>query len=45
MTAMSHANDGTENFPCGKCCLACPEEPEEFNEMSVGCDSCNHWFH
>ncbi len=45
----SPAEVGTEetqpDFPCGKCCLPCPEEPEEFNEMSVGCDSCNQWFH
>ena len=45
ITAMSRANDRTEktqpDFPCGKCGL---EHPGKFNEMSVGCDSCNHWF-
>ena len=49
MTKTSHADDSTEktqpDFPCGKCGLECPEEPNDFNEMSVGCDGCNLWFH
>ena len=33
------------DFPSGKCGLQCLEEPKEFKEMSIGCDSCNQWFH
>lgn len=45
----SLAEVGTEetqpDFPCTKCGLSCPQEPDEFNKMSVGCDSYNQWFH
>ena len=33
------------DFPCGKCGLECLGEPVEFNELSIGCDFCNQWFH
>ena len=36
---------GEPEFPCGKCGIECPEEPNEFKEMSIGCDRCNQWFH
>ena len=49
MATTCHPHDSTvktkPDFPCGKCGLEWPEEPKEFNEMSVGCDGCNLWFH
>jgi len=47
-TSASHDmywEESEETICCGVCASQCPEEPKEFNEMSIGCDRCNKWFH
>ncbi|KAK3108167.1 hypothetical protein FSP39_002441, partial [Pinctada imbricata] len=32
-------------YPCGKCGLVCAEQPKNYNEESINCDSCKVWYH
>ncbi|XP_030833719.1 uncharacterized protein LOC115920991 isoform X1 [Strongylocentrotus purpuratus] len=33
------------NFPCGICNDECEESPHDEDKNSIGCDSCDRWFH
>ena len=32
-------------FLCPICKEECKEEPDQYNENSIGCDCCNNWYH
>ncbi|XP_063400158.1 uncharacterized protein LOC134684780 [Mytilus trossulus] len=45
MSTLENEIASSDIFICGKCKKVCSEEPECIKDQSIGCDSCNNWFH
>ncbi|MES9883008.1 MAG: hypothetical protein ABW185_19240 [Sedimenticola sp.] len=40
-----HSNEAEGEYLCPTCKKVCPDNPQTPSDFSIGCDTCNRWYH